>query len=1754
MTMRGSVVISLCILIQLSLQNTTVKAEDGPVLQTKSGALKGEYIKAKGKDTVVHSYLGVPFAKPPVGPLRFSPPQPAEKWSGVRDATKQPFMCLQDKQLLEVLVANMSMSVEVPDSSEDCLYLNVYTPSKPGANDKLPVMVWIHGGGFSMASASVFDGHVLAAYQDVVVVLIQYRLGLLGFFSTGDEHAPGNYGLLDQVAALQWVQENIHSFGGDPGSVTIFGESAGGVSVSLHYVGNVSGCEISCTKKIVDCVMQMSEDDILTLVKEHPVLRFGVTVDGRFLPKPAAELLQSQQFNKVPLITGITDDECGFMLPNFMSPEGWTEGMDMEQILPVLTMFNPAFLDQSVAELVLNEYLGTSPDRINIRDGFREMLGDFLFNIPARTVANYHRNAGAPVYAYEFQHPPSVLQKKRPSFAGSDHGDEVLFVFGFCFAIGPINIKGPVLQTKSGALKGEYIKAKGKDTVVHSYLGVPFAKPPVGPLRFSPPQPAEKWSGVRDATKQPFMCLQDKQLVEVLVANLSLNVEVPDSSEDCLYLNVYTPSKPGANDKLPVMVWIHGGGFSMASASVFDGHVLAAYQDVVVVLIQYRLGLLGFFSTGDEHAPGNYGLLDQVAALQWVQENIHSFGGDPGLVTIFGESAGGVSVSLHYVGNVSGCEISCTKKIVDCVMQMSEDDILTLVKEHPVLRFGVTVDGRFLPKPAAELLQSQQFNKVPLITGITDDECGFMLPNFMSPEGWTEGMDMEQILPLLTMFNPAFLDQSVAELVLNEYLGTSPDRINIRDGFREMLGDFLFNIPARTVANYHRDAGAPIYAYEFQHPPSVLQKKRPSFAGSDHGDEVLFVFGFCFANGPIKIKGPVVHTKLGSLRGAFLTPKGKETVVSSYFGVPFAKPPMGPLRLAPPQPAEAWQGVRDATKQPPMCLQSKEILLDLLANLSMNVEVPEVSEDCLYLNIYTPSKPGDNRKLPVMVWIHGGGFSGASASIFDGHVLAAYQDVVVVLIQYRLGLLGFFSTGNEHAPGNYGLLDQVAALQWVQENIHSFGGDPGLVLSPLSSNLFRYAIAESGTAAMDSLMSFNPLPIAQEQPMLRFGVTIDGQFLPKPVDKLLQSQEFNKVPLINGVTDDDGGFMLINFLGPPGWIEGVDREQIIPVLPFFNPDFQDQAIAEFVLNEYMGTSNDRIEIREGFREIMGDFFFNVPARKIANYHRDAGAPVYMYEFQHPPSILQKKRPSFVGSDHGDEMYFVFGYCFGKGHVKLEGPVVQTKLGSLRGAFLTVKGKDTIVNSYLGVPFAKPPVGPLRLARPQPAEKWDGVRDATKQPPICLQDRQVSVVEHKIIGIDVEVPEVSEDCLYLNIYTPVKPGEDAKLPVMVWIHGGGLVLGSASLYDGSVLSAYQDVVVVLIQYRLGLLGFFSTGDEHAPGNYGFLDQIAALKWVQENIHSFGGDPGSVTIFGESAGGILSPLASGLFHRAIAESGTALWDGLVMTNPLRKAQNAAKLCKCDSSSSSKIVDCIMRMSDEKVLECSNQFVMLDFSLAMDSYFLPKPVMEIVKKQEFSKVPLITGITDDEFGYFLPEPRDRWIIDTVANEYLGVTSDPIKIRDIYREMMGDVMFNIPTLQLAKYHSASGAPVYLYEFQHPPSMIQKNRPSFVGVDHTDELLFIQGTCFAKAHLKAIAPFTKEEEELCRTVMAYWGNFARTGSPNGPGLTHWPEYEDETEYLGIGLKQKAGKNLKRKHYTFMTKTLPDLIRQGREKREHSEL
>ncbi|XP_062395035.1 fatty acyl-CoA hydrolase precursor, medium chain-like isoform X2 [Sardina pilchardus] len=526
----------------------------------------------------------------------------------------------------------------------------------------------------------------------------------------------------------------------------------------------------------------------------------------------------------------------------------------------------------------------------------------------------------------------------------------------------------------------------------------------------------------------------------------------------------------------------------------------------------------------------------------------------------------------------------------------------------------------------------------------------------------------------------------------------------------------------------------------------------------------------------------------------------------------------------------------------------------------------------------------------------------------------------------------------------------------------------------------------------------------------------------------------------------------------------------------------------------------------------------------------------------------------------------------------DGPLIHTKLGALRGEYLRVRGKTTVVHSYLGVPFANPPVGPLRLAPPQPVQGWEGVRDATKQPPMCIQDRQISVMVSEALGMIMEIPEVSEDCLYLNVYTPGKPSEDAKLPVMVWIHGGGFYMGSASFYDGSVLAAYQKVVVVVIQYRLGLLGFFSTGDDNAPGNMGLLDQVAALQWVQENIQSFGGDPSSVTIFGESAGGmsvslqVLSPLSSGLFHRGIAESGSAAMDILVTSQPLDIAMKMANTSNCASTRPHEIVDCVMQMSSEDILKLAlNRELM--FLVTVDGHFLPKPVEDLFKSHKFSKVPLINGMNSDEFGWLGPQALapPGWIdgidlettkqtitpfllhlvdsedIDLVLEEYLGNGEDLLKNREAFRELTADAFFNMPVIKLSKAHRDSGAPIYMYEFQHPPSLLSSKRPSFVKVDHGDELAFVFGGCFMKAHVKINGSFTEEEDELCRTVISYWGNFARTGSPNGPGLTHWPMYGAGEEYLGIGLKQQVGSHLRANRFTFLTETLPNKIQEKKQ-------
>ncbi|MEQ2266640.1 hypothetical protein XENORESO_013564 [Xenotaenia resolanae] len=524
---------------------------------------------------------------------------------------------------------------------------------------------------------------------------------------------------------------------------------------------------------------------------------------------------------------------------------------------------------------------------------------------------------------------------------------------------------------------------------------------------------------------------------------------------------------------------------------------------------------------------------------------------------------------------------------------------------------------------------------------------------------------------------------------------------------------------------------------------------------------------------------------------------------------------------------------------------------------------------------------------------------------------------------------------------------------------------------------------------------------------------------------------------------------------------------------------------------------------------------------------------------------------------------------------------------LRGQYVSVKGKETGVHAFLGIPFAKPPLGPsLRLAAPQPPEGWQGLRDATKQPNICIQDMDmVNNLIEKLSGIITDLPDVSEDCLYLNIYTPANRAPDAKLPVMVWIHGGGFALGSASMYDGSALAAYQDVVVVLIQYRLGLLGFFSTGDELMPGNFGLLDQIQALKWVKEHIHNFGGNKDLVTIFGESAGGVsvslllLSPLSHGLFHRAIAESGTAAMDAVFMNYPVPVMQAAANASGCSLESTEKIVKCMRNLDIDTILALGKD-PNLRFVVNTDGHFLTKPVPELLQKHELLTVPFMTGINNHEGGFvlaeyfappnwtegmdrelvgnmllmFFPRPEDAPIRDLIVRKYVGSGEDRIRNRDGFTELLGDFFFTIPAIKVANAHRDAGAAVYLYEYHYAPKFLRIKRPSFVKSDHGDEIFLVQGFCFSTTHVKLADSCPEEEEEFSRIMMSYWGNFARTGSPNGHGLVEWPKYGAEEKYLSLDLeKQVSGQSLKEDQFIFVTQTLEE-IRKFQENVDHSEL
>lgn len=456
--------------------------------------------------------------------------------------------------------------------------------------------------------------------------------------------------------------------------------------------------------------------------------------------------------------------------------------------------------------------------------------------------------------------------------------------------------------------------------------------------------------------------------------------------------------------------------------------------------------------------------------------------------------------------------------------------------------------------------------------------------------------------------------------------------------------------------------------------------------------------------------------------------------------------------------------------------------------------------------------------------------------------------------------------------------------------------------------------------------------------------------------------------------------------------------------------------------------------------------------------------------------------------------------------------------------------------YRGIPYAAPPVGPLRWRPPQPVVPWSGVRAATEFPPSAPQPDGGVIA---LFGTRPRAP-MDEDCLYLNLWTPARdPGE--RRPVMVWIHGGGFRVGAGDnpMYNGVKL-AEAGVVLVSFNYRLNVFGMLAhpalsaESDKGASGNYGLMDQVAALRWVRDNIASFGGDPDNVTIFGESAGSrsvamlAAAPQARGLFHRGICQSGALRDVSATLTD--RKAQGLAIAEKlgCESADALR----------EQPWEALHGAVAFDSNPFVDGAFMPEDPQALYARGDIAPVPLIMGTNADEATMFDIPVRARF--DTAAKyeallrESFGDRADAVLAAypaatdaDAYGAMMAlrtDQRMTLPARTQARWLRAAGIPAYLYRFSRVPPWKGGEK---MGAYHGAEIPYIFGGGVRLGRFEPDANISDTDRALSDALMGYWTNFAATGDPNGGGLPDWPAYETESAgFMELGNTVQAGAKL----------------------------
>ncbi len=456
-----------------------------------------------------------------------------------------------------------------------------------------------------------------------------------------------------------------------------------------------------------------------------------------------------------------------------------------------------------------------------------------------------------------------------------------------------------------------------------------------------------------------------------------------------------------------------------------------------------------------------------------------------------------------------------------------------------------------------------------------------------------------------------------------------------------------------------------------------------------------------------------------------------------------------------------------------------------------------------------------------------------------------------------------------------------------------------------------------------------------------------------------------------------------------------------------------------------------------------------------------------------------------------------------------------------GLVAGIPGKDTSSTAFKGIPFAAPPVGDLRWRAPQPVKAWQGVRKADHFGDSCVQN---IVAELKPWTYEFMThTEVSEDCLFLNVWTGAKSAGE-KRPVYVYIYGGANTSGSGAVpvYDGEGL-AKKGIVVVTVNYRVGILGFFThpeltaESDVHASGNYALLDLIAALRWVHENIAAFGGNPDRVVIGGQSAGAsnthslVASPLAKGLFHGAIAESGSSV-NGLGLMNARTLAEQEKQGLRFAEAKGAHSLADLRKMSWKELTAPVQGGAPFRWSVVVDGYVQPAPAGEMFAQGKQNDVPTLTGCNMGEGGAS-PHPtttaealqrQARQRYGDMADEFLSLYPAPTdeQARAAVNESSWDAERATMYLWAIARGKTAKTKAYTYFWDHTLPGPEADR---YGAFHTSEVPYAMNTLYMSDR-----PFTEVDRKIADIMSSYWANFIRTGDPNGKGLPHWPAASEQ--------------------------------------------